>query len=95
MARADLNTIATEHGEHCLVPSLQQHGTQHAAVAADHTDGITTATGQVEHMVISATTDAAVSANPATYVQAQTNAREILKRLRQEIMWNSTAACGG
>ena len=85
MAGAELNTIATEHGEYCLVPSVTQHATEHAAVAADHTDGITTATEQVEHMVISATTDAAVSANSATDVHLQANALEITRRLRQEI----------
>ena len=85
MAGAELNTIATEHGEYCLVSSATQHVIEHAAVFANHADGIATASEQVEHMVVSARSDAHVSADLATDVHLQANAREILMRLRQEI----------
>ena len=35
MAGAELNIIATEHGEYCLVPSATQHVIEHAVVFAD------------------------------------------------------------
>ena len=85
MAGAELNTIATEHGEYCSVSSATQNVIEHAAVFANHADGIATATEQVEHVVVSARSDAHVSADLATDVHLQANAREILMRLRQEI----------
>ena len=85
MAGAELNTIATEHGEYCSASSVTQNVIEHAAVFANHADGIATATEQVEHMVVSSRSDAHVSADSATDVHLQANAREILMRLRQEI----------
>ena len=82
MAEAQVNTVATEHG---VASAATQPGTEHAAVSADHTDGTTTVTEQFEQMLISATTDTGVSANPVTHVDLPPNAATLLERLRQEI----------
>ena len=82
MAEAQVNTVATEHG---VASRTTQPVTEHAAAGADHTDGITTVTEQVEHMLICATTDTGVSATPVTHVDLPPNAATMLERLRQEI----------
>ena len=79
MAGAEMNTVATEHGDYFMVPSVTEHATEHARVAADPTDGLTAATEQVERMVISATADASGLANSARDVC------EIARTLKQEI----------
>ena len=91
MAEAQVNTVATEHG---VASRTTQPVTEHAAAGADHTDGITTVTEQVEHMLICGTrfrdsaiplTDTGVSATPVTHVDLPPNAATMLERLRQEI----------
>ena len=82
MAEAQVNTVATEHG---VASRTTQPVTEHAAAGADHTDGITTVTEQVEHMLICATNDTGVSATPVTHVDLPPNAATMLERLRQEI----------
>ena len=82
MADAQVKTVATEHA---VASTITQPVTDHAAAAADHTDGITTGTEQVEHVLICATTDTGVSATPVTRVDLPPNAWKILDRLRQEI----------
>ena len=82
MAEAQVNTVATEHG---VASRTTQPVTEHAAAAADHTDGITTVTEQGEHMLLWSTNDTGVSATPVTHVDLPPNAATMLERLRQEI----------
>ena len=82
MAEAQVNTVATEHG---VASRTTQPVTEHAAAAADHTDGITTVTEQGEPMLLWSTNDTGVSATPVTHVDLPPNAATMLERLRQEI----------